>query len=51
MIDLIMANKFPALLCVLDIFAAGEQLHGGNTAKVIYWIAAAMITGSTIFMK
>lgn len=35
---------FPTLLIVLDICAAIAYLPSGNWRRVVYWIAAAILT-------
>lgn len=35
---------FPTLLIVLDVCAALAYLPGGDWRKVVYWLAAAILT-------
>lgn len=34
---------FPSALILLDVFAAGVYLFGGDIKKAIYWLAAAVL--------
>lgn len=36
---------FPTLLMLLDLCAALGYLSGGDWRKVVYWCAAAVLTG------
>jgi hypothetical protein len=33
----------PVILIILDVYAAGVYLFGGDIKKTIYWIAAAVL--------
>lgn len=46
-----MTHAFPILLAVLDIAAACVYAYHGDWWRVLYWLAAAMITISTIGMR
>jgi hypothetical protein len=40
-----MSNKlFPTILIILDIFAALGYISDGDWRKIIYWLAAAVLT-------
>ena len=39
----------PTALIVIDVFAAGVYLWNGDIRKVIYWIAAAVLTGAVTY--
>jgi len=40
-----MTNKlFPTLLIILDICAAAGYVPGGDWRKILYWLAAAVLT-------
>ena len=39
-----MHKFFPTILIVLDVFAAIGYVSGGDWRKVIYWLAAAVLT-------
>ena len=41
---------FPAILMVLDLGAAAVYFYNGDKAKALYWVAASVITLSTLFM-
>lgn len=45
-----MDKIFPIVLIALNIGAAGVYLYSGDYAKALYWISAASITFSTIWM-
>ena len=38
------AKIFPTILIILDIFAAIGYIPDGDWRKVIYWLAAAVLT-------
>jgi hypothetical protein len=40
---------FPALLIILDICAAIGYVPGGDWRRVIYWLAAAVLTACVTF--
>ena len=40
---------FPALLIILDICAAIAYVPGGDWRRVIYWLAAAVLTACVTF--
>ncbi len=40
---------FPTILIVLDIAAAIVYARHGDWRRAIYWVAAAVITGSVTF--
>lgn len=44
-------NPFIVLLVALDFGAAAWEGYHGNFIKSWYWISAASITGSTVFLK
>jgi hypothetical protein len=45
-----MSNKlFPTILIILDIFAALGYVSGGDWRKIIYWLAAAVLTFTVTF--
>lgn len=45
-----MNNKiFPTILIILDIAASIPYACGGDWRKVIYWLAAAVLTSSVTF--
>jgi hypothetical protein len=39
-----MQRLFPTILIVLDVCAAAVYLPSGDWRKVIYWLAAAVLT-------
>jgi hypothetical protein len=41
---------FPVVLIVIDIGAAVVYLFNGDKARALYWVSAASITLSTLFM-
>ncbi len=46
-----MKHALPILLAVLDVAAAIVYAYYGEWWRVLYWLAAAMITISTIGMR
>lgn len=40
---------FPTLLIVLDVFAAAGYVSAGDWRKVIYWLAAAVLTSAVTY--
>jgi hypothetical protein len=45
-----MSNKlFPTILIILDIFAALGYISDGDWRKIIYWLAAAVLTFTVTF--
>ena len=44
-------HLFPSILVVLDIGAAFVHLYYGHYVKMVYWFAAAILTGCIIFME
>jgi hypothetical protein len=41
----------PVLLVIIDIASAGVFVYYREWPYVMYWLAAAMITGATIWMR
>jgi hypothetical protein len=41
----------PVVLMIIDIAAGAVYLSKGDCPRFVYWIAAATITGSTLFIK
>lgn len=39
-----MQRLFPTILIVLDVCAAAAYLPSGDWRKVVYWLAAAVLT-------
>ena len=39
-----MQKVFPTLLIALDLCAAAAYMPGGDWRKVVYWLAAAVLT-------
>ena len=46
-----LAHAFPFLLAVLDVAAAVVYVAKGDPARGVYWISAAILTLSTVYIK
>ena len=44
-----MTFVFPTLLILLDVAAAAVYAAGGDWRRVVYWVAAAVLTGCVTF--
>ena len=40
---------FPTLMIVLNLFAAAGYVYPGDWRKVVYWIAAAVLTAAVTY--
>jgi hypothetical protein len=48
MLEIIMSNKFPTILFVLDLFAVAEKVLQRDHWGAIYWASAALLTASVV---
>lgn len=46
-----MTKIFPITLAILDLAASGVYLFNGDIPRAVYWLSAASITFSTLFIK
>lgn len=45
------ADAFPLAMAVLDVVAAVAYGLGRDWPRVVYWLAAAVLTVSTVWMR
>lgn len=49
MTKLFIVRIFPTLLLILDLFAAAVYAYYGEWGRVVYWVAAALLTASITY--